>query len=161
MDDARSHLSTLKMLRNFHYVDDKGKDQGINGTNSPQCNADPIVERFSVRNRAKEIAELLSNLDLVRQERRKAKVNRNKYTGTGNDGGSYSGGFGNSGSMYLSVRVVLIVMFGSQADMVASPAMITMVAAAAAARTLEVHIQEAVVVEVLEEVRIQVARSQD
>lgn len=31
VDDARSHLSTLKMLRNFHYVDDKGKDQGING----------------------------------------------------------------------------------------------------------------------------------
>lgn len=79
VDDARSHLSTIKMLRNFHYIDEKGKDQGIN-----------------VRNRAKEIAELLSDLDRVRQERRKAKVNRNKYTGTGNDGG----GFGNSGSRY-------------------------------------------------------------
>ena len=31
VDDARSHLATLKMLRNFHYVDEKGKDQGING----------------------------------------------------------------------------------------------------------------------------------
>lgn len=31
VDDARSHLSTLKMLRNFHYIDEKGKDQGING----------------------------------------------------------------------------------------------------------------------------------
>lgn len=31
VDDARSHISTIKMLRNFHYVDDKGKDQGING----------------------------------------------------------------------------------------------------------------------------------
>jgi len=31
VDDARSHLSTVKMLRNFHYIDDKGKDQGING----------------------------------------------------------------------------------------------------------------------------------
>lgn len=31
IDDARSHLSTIKMLRNFHYIDDKGKDQGING----------------------------------------------------------------------------------------------------------------------------------
>ena len=31
VDDARSHLSTIKMLRNFHYIDDKGKDQGING----------------------------------------------------------------------------------------------------------------------------------
>ena len=31
VDDARSHISTVKMLRNFYYVDDKGKDQGING----------------------------------------------------------------------------------------------------------------------------------
>ena len=34
VDDARSHLSTIKMLRNFHYIDDKGKDQGINGTST-------------------------------------------------------------------------------------------------------------------------------
>ena len=32
VDDARSHISTLKMLRNFHYIDDKGKDEGLNGT---------------------------------------------------------------------------------------------------------------------------------
>jgi epsin len=31
VDDARSHLSTIKMLRSFHYIDEKGKDQGING----------------------------------------------------------------------------------------------------------------------------------
>jgi hypothetical protein len=31
VDDARSHSSTLKMLRNFHYIDDKGKDEGQNG----------------------------------------------------------------------------------------------------------------------------------
>ncbi len=31
VDDARSHIGTIKMLRNFHYIDDKGKDQGING----------------------------------------------------------------------------------------------------------------------------------
>jgi len=31
VDDARSHISTLKMLRNFHYIDDKGKDEGVNG----------------------------------------------------------------------------------------------------------------------------------
>ncbi|CAG8571227.1 12176_t:CDS:2, partial [Acaulospora colombiana] len=86
VDDARSHLSTLKMLRNFHYIDERGKDQGIN-----------------VRNRAKEIAELLGDLDKVRAERRKAKQNRNKYTGTGNDptsfgsGGDYSSGGGGGG----------------------------------------------------------------
>ena len=32
VDDARAHVSTIKMLRNFHYIDDKGKDEGINGT---------------------------------------------------------------------------------------------------------------------------------
>ena len=31
VDEARSHLSTIKILRNFHYIDEKGKDQGING----------------------------------------------------------------------------------------------------------------------------------
>lgn len=30
MDDARSHISMVKILRNFHYIDEKGKDQGIN-----------------------------------------------------------------------------------------------------------------------------------
>ncbi|KAJ8081129.1 Epsin-3, clathrin recruitment and traffic between the Golgi and endosome [Marasmius tenuissimus] len=82
VDDARAHISTIKMLRNFHYIDDKGKDQGIN-----------------VRNRAKEIVELLSDVEKIRAERRKAKANKNKYTGQGSDGmsfgsGSY-GGFGN------------------------------------------------------------------
>ncbi|KAG8857992.1 Epsin-3, clathrin recruitment and traffic between the Golgi and endosome [Tulasnella sp. 330] len=84
VDDARSHLSTIKMLRNFHYIDEAGKDQGIN-----------------VRNRSKELSELLQDLDRIRQERRKAKANRAKYIGTGNDGlsfgtgGSRYGGFGN------------------------------------------------------------------
>ncbi|KAG5636389.1 hypothetical protein H0H81_008223 [Sphagnurus paluster] len=85
VDDARSHVSTIKMLRNFHYIDDKGKDEGIN-----------------VRNRSREIVELLSDVEKIRAERRKAKANKNKYIGTGNDGGmSFStgstryGGFGN------------------------------------------------------------------
>lgn len=30
VDDARSHVSTIKMLRSFHYIDDKGKDEGLN-----------------------------------------------------------------------------------------------------------------------------------
>ncbi|KAI6130012.1 hypothetical protein EDD17DRAFT_1177544 [Pisolithus thermaeus] len=83
VDDARSHISTLKMLRNFHYIDEKGKDQGLN-----------------VRNRARELVELLSDVETIRTERRKAKSNRHKYTGTGNDplsftsGGSRYGGFG-------------------------------------------------------------------
>ncbi|KAI7898453.1 uncharacterized protein BX663DRAFT_524775 [Cokeromyces recurvatus] len=75
VDDARSHISMIKMMKNFHYIDDKGKDQGIN-----------------VRNRAKELAELLADVDLIKAERKKAKKNRNKYTGVGSEGGMmYSG----------------------------------------------------------------------
>ncbi|GFZ51112.1 ENTH domain-containing protein [Saitozyma sp. JCM 24511] len=85
VDDARAHVSTIKMLRSFHYIDEKGKDQGIN-----------------VRNRASEIAALLGDVEKIRTERRKAKANKNKYQGQGNDGGmsfvtatgSRYGGFG-------------------------------------------------------------------
>jgi len=55
-----------------------------------------------VRNRSSEIALLLSDVEKIRQERRKAKANKSKYQGTGNDGGmsfvtsggSRYGGFG-------------------------------------------------------------------
>lgn len=83
VDDARSHLGTIKILRNFHYIDEAGKDQGLN-----------------VRNRAKELSELLADVDRIRQERRKARSNRQKYQGAGNgdfvpgSGGGRYGGFG-------------------------------------------------------------------
>jgi epsin len=88
IDDARSHLTLLKMLRQFHFIDQNGKDQGIN-----------------VRNRAKELAELLSDVDRIRAERKKARATRNKYSGVeggsglgsglgGTSGGSRFGGFG-------------------------------------------------------------------
>jgi len=32
VDDARGHIATIKILRNFHYIDEKAKDQGINGS---------------------------------------------------------------------------------------------------------------------------------
>ncbi|KAI9451109.1 ENTH domain-containing protein [Lactarius psammicola] len=80
VDDARSHVSTIKMLRSFHYIDEKGKDQGIN-----------------VRNRSKELVELLADVDKIRRERKEAKANRSKYVGTGNDGFSFSSGGGRYG----------------------------------------------------------------
>lgn len=57
---------------------------------------------FTVRNRAKELVELLSDVEKIRGERRKAKVNRSKYIGVGNDGGYGGGGFSSfdSGSRY-------------------------------------------------------------
>ncbi|CAG8481879.1 3816_t:CDS:2 [Scutellospora calospora] len=91
VDDARAHMATIKIMRNFTFIDDKGKDQGIN-----------------VRSRAKELAELLSDVEKIRQERRKAKANKTKYTGVSSDaigyGGSSSryGGFGNNDTFYYS-----------------------------------------------------------
>ncbi|TEY57648.1 hypothetical protein BOTCAL_0210g00090 [Botryotinia calthae] len=81
IDDARSHLTLLKMLRQFHFIDQNGKDQGVN-----------------VRNRAKELAELLSDVDRIRAERKKARATRNKYTGV--EGGAGLGGGMSSSSRY-------------------------------------------------------------
>ena len=68
------------MLRQFQYIDQNGKDQGIN-----------------VRNRSKELAELLSDVDRIRAERKKARANRNKFGGV--EGGAMSGGM-SDGSRY-------------------------------------------------------------
>ncbi|KFA64491.1 hypothetical protein S40285_01074 [Stachybotrys chlorohalonatus IBT 40285] len=73
IDDARGHIALLKMLRQFHYIDPNGKDQGIN-----------------VRNRAKELAELLGDVERIRTERKKARATKNKYVGV--EGGSTFGG---------------------------------------------------------------------
>ncbi|KAL1980448.1 hypothetical protein VTN96DRAFT_4137 [Rasamsonia emersonii] len=78
VDDARAHISLLRMLRQFHYIDHNGKDQGIN-----------------VRNRSQELVKLLSDVDLIRAERKKARANRNKFGGI--EGGMGFGG-GLSGS---------------------------------------------------------------
>ncbi|KAI0509110.1 hypothetical protein F5B22DRAFT_373061 [Xylaria bambusicola] len=79
IDDARGHITLLKMLRQFHYIDPNGKDQGIN-----------------VRNRAKELAELLGDVERIRAERKKARTNKAKYTGV--EGGSMGGGFSGGSS---------------------------------------------------------------
>ena len=83
IDDARGHITLLKMLRQFHFIDDNGKDQGIN-----------------VRNRAKELADLLGDVERIRTERKKARATKNKYTGVEGGmslGGGFSGGSGRYG----------------------------------------------------------------
>ncbi|KAJ5723929.1 hypothetical protein N7488_001964 [Penicillium malachiteum] len=91
VDDARSHMSLLRMLRQFHYIDMNGKDQGIN-----------------VRNRSSELVKLLGDVEQIRAERKKARSNRNKFSGFEggmNVGGSSSGsgrygGFGSESMGY-------------------------------------------------------------
>ncbi len=80
IDDARSHLGLIKMLKSFHFIDPNGKDQGIN-----------------VRNRAKELSDLLGDVERIRQERKKARASQGKYTGVSSDD---RGGFGGTGNRY-------------------------------------------------------------
>jgi hypothetical protein len=105
VDDARSHVSTLKMLRSFHYIDEKGKDQGINGKRFHPETPSELYISLVVRNRSKELVEILADVDKIRQERKKAKANKTKYVGSGNDGfssfgGGRYGGFGNDSGSY-------------------------------------------------------------
>ncbi|KAK2053062.1 ENTH-domain-containing protein [Colletotrichum caudatum] len=79
IDDARGHITLLKMLRQFHFIDQNGKDQGIN-----------------VRNRAKELSELLGDVERIRTERKKARATKNKYVGV--EGGGGGGGFSSGSS---------------------------------------------------------------
>jgi epsin len=81
VDDARSHLSLIRMLRQFHYIDQNGKDQGIN-----------------VRNRSVELTKLLADVETIRAERKKSRNNRNKYGGV--EGGAGLGGGFSSGARY-------------------------------------------------------------
>lgn len=69
------------MLRQFHFIDQNGKDQGVN-----------------VRNRSAELAKLLGDVEQIRSERKKSKANRNKYGGV--EGGAGLGGGFSSGSRY-------------------------------------------------------------
>ncbi|KAJ7196036.1 ENTH domain-containing protein, partial [Mycena pura] len=72
VDDACSHISTVKMLRNFHYIDEKGKDEGL----VCLCTLLDLavnVCAFPVRNRSRDLVELLSDVEKIRAERRKAK----------------------------------------------------------------------------------------
>lgn len=66
---AREHIYDLKSLENYTYVDENGKDCGIN-----------------VRIRVKQLIEFVQDDDVLREERKKAKKNRDKYIGVASDG---------------------------------------------------------------------------
>lgn len=83
IDDVRSNLSLIQMLKSFHYIDSKGRDQGI-----------------SVRNRSKNLINLLNDDALIRSERKKARANQKKFGGVSSAafGGASSIGTGYGGS---------------------------------------------------------------
>ncbi|KAJ8014873.1 hypothetical protein DPEC_G00020290 [Dallia pectoralis] len=78
---AREHIYDLRSLESYHFVDENGKDQGVN-----------------VRQKVKELVDLIQDDDRLREERKKAKKNRDKYIGVSSN--SMGGGF----SRYSSER---------------------------------------------------------
>uniref|UniRef100_A0A672HCN1 Clathrin interactor 1b n=1 Tax=Salarias fasciatus TaxID=181472 RepID=A0A672HCN1_SALFA len=65
---AREHIYDLRSLENYHFIDENGKDQGIN-----------------VRQKVKEMVEFIQDDDRLREERKKAKKNKDKYIGVSSD----------------------------------------------------------------------------
>jgi epsin len=78
---SREHLYDIRSLETFSYCDENGKDQGIN-----------------IRVKAKEIAEFVQDDDRLREERKKAKKNKDKYVGINSSGMGSSGGFSSMSS---------------------------------------------------------------
>ena len=74
---ARDHIYDLRGLENFQFVDEMGKDQGLN-----------------VRHKVKDFIELIQDDDRLRSERRKTRENRSKYGGYSNEdaGNGWGGG---------------------------------------------------------------------
>ncbi|XP_056898593.1 clathrin interactor 1a isoform X1 [Takifugu flavidus] len=69
---AREHLYDLRSLESYHCVDENGKDQGVN-----------------VRQRVKELVDFIQDDERLREERKKAKKNKDKYIGVSSDSMGY------------------------------------------------------------------------
>ncbi|XP_035016740.1 clathrin interactor 1a isoform X2 [Hippoglossus stenolepis] len=71
---TREHLYDLKSLQSYHFVDENGKDQGVN-----------------VRQKVKEMVDFVQDDERLREERKKAKKNKDKYIGVSSDSMGYRG----------------------------------------------------------------------
>uniref|UniRef100_A0A023F1V1 Putative equilibrative nucleoside transporter protein n=1 Tax=Triatoma infestans TaxID=30076 RepID=A0A023F1V1_TRIIF len=65
---SREHIYDLRGLENYVFVDEYGKDQGIN-----------------IRHKVKELIDFIQDDDKLRDERKKAKKNKDKYVGLSSD----------------------------------------------------------------------------
>ncbi|XP_058116113.1 uncharacterized protein LOC131284755 [Anopheles ziemanni] len=90
---SREHIYDLRSLENYTFVDENGKDQGIN-----------------VRHKVRELIDFIQDDDRLREERKKAKKNKDKYIGMSSEamgmryGGSSGGGGGGGGMDYGGYR---------------------------------------------------------
>lgn len=65
---AREHIYDLRSLENYTFIDELGKDQGVN-----------------VRHKVRELIDFIQDDDKLREERKKAKKNKDKYIGMSSD----------------------------------------------------------------------------
>ena len=65
IEDCRDHVRDLKKMQKFEFIDTDGKDCGLN-----------------VREKARQLVEILGNDEQLTAERNKARANKNKFTGT-------------------------------------------------------------------------------
>lgn len=81
---SREHIYDLRSLENYTFTDEGGKDQGIN-----------------VRHKVRELIDFIQDDERLREERKKAKKNKDKYIGMSSDAmgmrGISSGGYNDSG----------------------------------------------------------------
>ncbi|XP_043243300.1 clathrin interactor 1-like isoform X2 [Amphibalanus amphitrite] len=66
---AREHIYDLRSLENYTFVDEFGKDQGIN-----------------IRHKVRDLIDFVQDDDRLREERKKSKKNKDKYIGLSNFG---------------------------------------------------------------------------
>ncbi|XP_069139988.1 clathrin interactor 1-like isoform X2 [Argopecten irradians] len=66
---SREHLYDLRSLESYTFTDEHGKDQGLN-----------------VRQKTQELIEFIQNDEKLREERKKAKKNKDKYVGVAGEG---------------------------------------------------------------------------
>lgn len=76
---SREHIYDLRSLENYTFVDENFKDQGVN-----------------VRHKVRELIDFIQDDDKLRDERKKAKKNKDKYVGMSSNamGGRGGGGGG-------------------------------------------------------------------
>ncbi|XP_030750296.1 clathrin interactor 1 isoform X2 [Sitophilus oryzae] len=65
---SREHIYDLRSLENYTFIDDNGKDQGVN-----------------IRHKVKDLIDFIQDDDRLREERKKAKKNKDKYIGMSSD----------------------------------------------------------------------------
>lgn len=72
---SREHIYDLRSLENYSFIDDIGKDQGIN-----------------IRHKVRELIDFIQDDDKLREERKKAKKNKDKYIGMSSEsmGGKFN-----------------------------------------------------------------------